>query len=68
MEEVATAPLIKGKGHDFPMAIDGGAWLEAAVASGTAPLMVAQKRKRRRNIFLVQATELARLQRRSGRG
>jgi hypothetical protein len=42
--DAATAtPLIKGTGRGFPRDIDGCTELEAAVASGTAPLMVAQK-------------------------
>jgi hypothetical protein len=31
----------KERGHGFPRAIDGGSELEAVVASGTTPLMVA---------------------------
>jgi hypothetical protein len=41
------ASPFKGKRTRSPKAIDGGAELEAAVASGAAPLMVAQNWKRR---------------------
>jgi hypothetical protein len=41
----------KGKRTRSPKAIDGGAELEAAVASDAAPLMAAQTRKQRCSLF-----------------
>jgi hypothetical protein len=50
----------KGQRTRSPKAIDGGAELEAAVASHAAPLMAAQSRKRGRILFPTQATESTR--------
>jgi hypothetical protein len=50
----------KGKRTWSPKAIHGGAELEKAVASDAAPLIAAQSRKRRHNLFPMLATESTR--------
>jgi hypothetical protein len=53
----AAAPLIKGRGRDFPRAINGVGDVEAAMASGTSTIDGGAEAEATAQPFLMQATE-----------